>query len=154
MIGRDAMDGKIVERSSDAAGVRAVIDAVIAGFRARDAAAVGRCFTSNATVADLAPPLVHRGFDVGRTQRWIDGWEGPIELSHRDLTVEVAGGLAVVHGLEHTSTQAPGGEVAAWWARVTTVLARTPEGWRITHLHSSVPFHMDGSERAALDLEP
>ena len=37
---------------------------------------------------------------------------------------------------------------------MTLALVRTPDGWKIVHLHESVPFHMDGSQRAALDLEP
>jgi PhnB protein len=37
---------------------------------------------------------------------------------------------------------------------MTTALARTPEGWRVVHDHVSVPFYMDATERAALDLEP
>ena len=37
---------------------------------------------------------------------------------------------------------------------MTLALERRPEGWRIVHLHEFVPFHMDGSQRAALDLEP
>jgi ketosteroid isomerase-like protein len=27
-------------------------------------------------------------------------------------------------------------------------------GWRITHEHNSTPFYMDGSDKAALDLQP
>jgi hypothetical protein len=26
--------------------------------------------------------------------------------------------------------------------------------WRITHEHNSTPFYMDGSDKAALDLQP
>ena len=37
---------------------------------------------------------------------------------------------------------------------MTTALARTDDGWRVIHDHVSVPFHMDGSFRAAIDLEP
>ena len=72
----------------------------------------------------------------------------------RDLVMEVAGDMAVVHGLQHTRAWTRGGEEAAWWSRTTRILARTQAGWRITHEHASVPFHMDGSFRAAVDLEP
>jgi ketosteroid isomerase-like protein len=41
-----------------------------------------------------------------------------------------------------------------WWLRITRTLARMAGDWRITHEHESVPFHMDGSFRAAVDLEP
>ena len=37
---------------------------------------------------------------------------------------------------------------------MTTALARAGDGWRVIHDHVSVPFYMDGSDRAAIDLEP
>ena len=42
-----------------------------------------------------------------------------------------------------------------FWMRETLCLARDNEaGWKIVHEHTSVPFSMDGSNRAAFDLEP
>jgi ketosteroid isomerase-like protein len=40
------------------------------------------------------------------------------------------------------------------WIRSTLGLKKIDDGWQITHEHNSVPFSMDGSERAALDLRP
>ena len=140
-------------RPTDVAEVRTVLEAVASGLRGRDAAAVARHFAPGARIFDLAPPLMRSGADGAELQKWIDGWDGPVDTRTRDLEVEVDGDLAVAHGLEQTNV-ARDGEDIAWWARVTTVLRRTSEGWRITHAHSSVPFHMDGSYRAAIDLEP
>ena len=39
-------------------------------------------------------------------------------------------------------------------ARATFVLRNSENKWLIAHEHSSVPFHMDGSLRAAIDLAP
>ena len=96
---------------------------------------------------------MHRGPNAAALQAWLDGWDGPVDTSYRDLAVTVSGDLALCHGLVHTRTTR-GGEEAAWWARMTTALARTDDGWRVIHDHVSVPFHMDGSFRAAIDLEP
>jgi ketosteroid isomerase-like protein len=138
----------------DVEAVRAVIAAVAAAYHARDAAAIARHYAPDAIVADLAPPLLRRGFDMGATQAWLDGWDGPVELTTQDIAVEVEGNLALCHGFLHTRVQTRSGEEAAWWSRITLALSRLPEGWRIIHEHSSVPFHMDGSFRAAVDLEP
>jgi ketosteroid isomerase-like protein len=38
--------------------------------------------------------------------------------------------------------------------RATVGLRRIGGRWQVTHEHSSVPFYMDGSYRAAVDLQP
>lgn len=38
--------------------------------------------------------------------------------------------------------------------RVTLCLRRVGSAWMIVHEHESVPFYMDGSFRAAVDLQP
>lgn len=142
------------QQDDPTAPIREVIAAIAAGHRMKDAAAIARHYTAGARIADLAPPLLRRGFDADGIQAWLDGWDGPVEIETRDLVVEMGGDLAVAHGLQRVRARTRGGEEAAWWSRTTRVLARTSAGWRIVHEHDSVPFHMDGSYRAAVDLEP
>lgn len=130
----------------------AVLDALAQGLRTRDATAVGELFAPQARIFDLAPPLAH-GFDREGLEAWLAGWDGPVEQSLPDLQVEMSGDLAVCHGLVHVQTTR-GGEDVSWWARATYALARDERGWRIVHEHTSVPFYMDGSDRAAIDLQP
>jgi PhnB protein len=52
-----------------------------------------------------------------------------------------------------TGTKTDGEEVDLWY-RVTVGLHQEDGAWRIVHEHESVPFHMDGSYRAAVDLSP
>jgi ketosteroid isomerase-like protein len=40
------------------------------------------------------------------------------------------------------------------WVRETVCLAKAGAMWKIRHEHSSVPFYIDGSLRAAVDLKP
>jgi ketosteroid isomerase-like protein len=143
-----------VTTEKDAADIRAILDAVAAEYRARDAQAIGRHYMPDARIADLAPPLLRHGFDVVAIQTWLDGWDGPVDIATRDVVVDVDGDLAFAYGLQHVRTRTRSGEDAAWWSRITRTFARTQAGWRITHEHDSVPFHMDGSYRAAVDLEP
>ena len=107
--------------------VRKVLDAIAKAHHDRDARAVARHYAPDAVIADLAPPLLRRGMDPAGLQAWLDGWEGPVEITYRDLAIKVEGGLALCHGLVHTRTTR-GGEEAAWWARMTTALARTGRG--------------------------
>lgn len=46
------------------------------------------------------------------------------------------------------------GEDQDMWFRATVCLRKMNGQWRIVHDHSSVPFYMDGSYRAAVDLKP
>jgi len=46
------------------------------------------------------------------------------------------------------------GEETDVWVRQTLCLRRLEGAWKITHEHTSVPFYMDGSDKAALDLKP
>jgi ketosteroid isomerase-like protein len=135
------------------AAVLAVLEEMAAAHRARDARALAGLYAPDARLADLAPPLLRRGFDAAAAQAWFDGWDGPVELEFRDLAVAAAGGLALVDGLVRTSARR-GHAATGWWARFTAALTRGEGGWRIAHEHVSVPFHMDLSERAALELEP
>ena len=40
------------------------------------------------------------------------------------------------------------------WFRQTLCFRKIRGAWKIAHQHESVPFYMDGSYRAAVDLEP
>lgn len=47
-----------------------------------------------------------------------------------------------------------GGGKQSLWFRSTAVLRRERDVWKIAHMHESVPFAMDGSGKALLDLAP
>jgi ketosteroid isomerase-like protein len=53
----------------------------------------------------------------------------------------------------HDRNQIDGEEVELWF-RVTACFRRDEGQWRITHMHNSVPFAMDGSAKALIDLKP
>ena len=38
--------------------------------------------------------------------------------------------------------------------RASVGLRKVDGRWQVTHAHASVPFYMDGSDRAAVDLRP
>jgi ketosteroid isomerase-like protein len=50
------------------------------------------------------------------------------------------------------STKADGGHQDLWF-RATLGLCKTGDGWKV-HEHDSTPFYIDGSGRAATDLQP
>jgi ketosteroid isomerase-like protein len=59
-----------------------------------------------------------------------------------------------VHGLLWLAGTKRGGGRNGLWLRTTWALAREGGAWAVVHEHQSVPFAMDGSDRALLDLQP
>ena len=147
-----ARDGPQETTTDDRALITAVLNAVDAGLEARDAAATVAPFAPGAVIYDLAPPLAH-GIDEDGMREWLDTWEGPVTREARDFEISVEGGLAFAHGLYKVNARTRQGHAASWWMRATVCLRRDGE-WRVVHEHTSVPFHMDGSFRAATDLQP
>ena len=118
-----------------------------------DADAIAGAYAPDAVIFDLAPPLGHRGMTRDSVAAWLAGWEGPIHIDAVDVRLTVDGDMAFVSALNRMRGR-QGGEDQDMWYRTTTCLLRIGGRWSIVHDHSSVPFYMDGSYRAAVDLKP
>ena len=142
--------------SRDEAEIRALVAAVQRGHRDKDAAAIRAAYAEDVVTFDLAPPLRSvTDSDPDALQGWLDTWDGPIELLDRDLAIKIDGDLAFAHGFSRLSGRKRGEDKAVQlWVRLTLGLKRRDGAWRVVHEHSSVPFYMDGSFKAALNLEP
>jgi ketosteroid isomerase-like protein len=130
--------------------VRELLDQRTAAMLAKDADRLADCYRPGAVVYDLAPPL-GKVFDREANRAWFAEKDGPMGYELRDVTVTVGGDVAVAYGLARMGDAA--GTFVLWF-RTTLVLREVGGRWLIEHLHESVPFHMDGSVRAAVDLAP
>ncbi|MGF7159099.1 PhnB protein [Rhodoligotrophos appendicifer] len=142
--------------SSDRTAITALLNDQAAAIRAKDTASAIAPYSADFVRFDLAPPLATSGPDLDPQdlEAWFATWRGPIGYQFRDLDVSAAGDLAFAHGYLHISGTKVDGEQPALWARITFCLRRRDGAWKIVHEHSSVPFYMDGSYRAATDLHP
>ena len=120
----------------------------------RDADAVGSHYASDVVAFDLAPPLKTTGFDRKALQAWFDTWHGPIGYEIADLHISASGDLAFARSLNHMTGTKVDGENVDLWFRESYGLRKIDGHWRIAHVHESVPFYMDGSFKAAVDLKP
>ena len=66
----------------------------------------------------------------------------------------VSDSLAVLRSLVHMTGTKTDGKKVDMWTRSTVVFRKEGGALKVMHVHSSVPFYMDGSLRAAVDLEP
>jgi ketosteroid isomerase-like protein len=145
--------------------IRELLAGMAAGYRARDAGQIVAAYAPGIVLFSMAPPLRSRHgelLDIGGgrkvdmtdaegVQRWLDGFgDAPVDYEIRDLEVVADGDAAYAHGLARMGS----GGAFSMWFRVTFGLRRIEGRWRIAHLHESVPFRMDQSFRAAIDLQP
>jgi PhnB protein len=130
-----------------------VIDRWKAAICGKDAAAVMRCYSKEIIAFGLAPPLREA---VGREglDAWFATWVGPLQIQTAQQSVCIGGDIAYVASIEQISGKKVGGEQVGVWTRATRGLRRIDGEWKISHEHTSVPFYMDGSLRAAVDLTP
>lgn len=141
-------------RQTDSDTIRAIVEGIDRAHHDRDVRAIVAPFESDAVLFDLAPPLAH-GVSAKEVAAWLDTWDGPVRRKVHDLKIIVDGDHAYAHGYVHTvAVSKPSGETAEWWSRATLCFARKEGAWFIVHEHTSVPFYMDGSFKAALDLRP
>jgi ketosteroid isomerase-like protein len=143
------------ETSRDQDEILALFDALRQAHHDKDGAAIAAAYADDAIICDLSPPLFHRGVDIKEKQAWLDSWEGPIDLEPRGYSLTVSGDVAYAQGYTRMSgTPKAAGRHVSFWLRDTICLNYANGAWKIAHMHSSVPFYMDGSLRPAFDLQP
>jgi len=122
---------------------------------AKDLDAVMAHYVDDARTFDLAPPLEHRGDAIRQgLAAWFPTWDGPIGHEMRDLVVTAGDDVGFAHGLAHMTGARTDGTTSDVWFRLTVCFRKVDGAWKVVHEHTSVPFYMDGSVRAAIDLEP
>jgi ketosteroid isomerase-like protein len=146
-----------VQRTADEADLRQLVADRTAAMRTGDAQSICGLYAAGAVVFSLAPPLVQpaeSAADVSQLQAWFDEKGGSVWSEVRDLSVTVSGDLALCTSLDSMGTPPDSRQQFTLWYRSTLALARTGGAWLIIHEHTSTPFYMDDSARAATDLQP
>jgi ketosteroid isomerase-like protein len=139
------------------AAIRALIDERTAAIRDKDAARAMATLADDIVAFELAPPLAlgpEAALDEAGLAAWLAGWENSVGIEIRDLHVEADGDVGWCRSLNRLHGILRGGRQVDMWIRSTLAFRREEGAWRIVHGHSSVPFLMDGSFRAATDLKP
>ena len=134
-----------------------LLDEFTRALYTKDSARAIAPLADDAVNFDLAPPLQH-GPDVthnpARLEEWFATWKGPIVSQPTERTIVADETLAYAYGLQRMTGTKTSGEKVELWFRATACFRRENGQWRITHMHNSVPFAMDGSGKALLDLKP
>lgn len=122
--------------------IRALISEWSRALEAKDAEAMMAHYLPSAVLYDAIPPYK----TVGR-EAIQHAWEScfphfPDEFKseHRDLTVEVDGNVAFVHGLHKFVTAEPH-PCNESWMRMTVGYRKVDGAWKVSHEHISMPFN-------------
>ena len=144
-------------KTADEARIRALVDDWANALRAKDADGVASHYAADNVMFVLAPPLQYtRDNSPGKkgVEQWFSSFRGPIGYEIRDLNITAGDNVAFCHSLNRVSAEKIEGEKTDMWFRETICFRKIGHKWKITHQHESVPFYMDGSARAAIDLKP
>lgn len=140
---------------NDEAEIRGMVTAWTKAAHEKNVDAIMALYAPDIVTFDLAPPLLHRRDDIRRgLKEWFGTFKGPVEFEIRDLHVTVSGDVAFTRSLNHLTGDRTGGERTDVWVRATICFERIDGAWKVVHEHVSVPFYMDGSYRASVDLKP
>jgi PhnB protein len=143
-------------RADDEAQIRKLVEDWAKAVRAKNVDAVVSHYAADIVSFDLAPPLQHAGADALRKglTAWFRTFRGPVGYEVHDLSITTGDEVAFCRSLNRISGTRTDGEETDVWVRATVGLRRIDGARTITHEHASVPFYMDGSYKAAVDLEP
>lgn len=143
--------------ADDQTEIKALIAERVEAMRVKDVARAMATLSEDAVAFELAPPLrlgPKQARDEVGLAAWFEGWTGGVDVEISRLTVAASGDVGYAHSLNRMRGTRTDGREVDFWMRSTLGLRKQGEQWKIAHGHTSVPFHMDGSFRAALDLEP
>lgn len=141
----------------DEAEIRALIEERAAAMRDKHAARAVATLAADIVAFELAPPLAlgsEQARDESALESWLAAWDGPVGIEIRDLHIAASGDVGWSRSLNRLHGRLKDGREVDMWMRSTLGLRKIDGAWRIAHGHSSVPIRMDGSYRAAMDLEP
>jgi ketosteroid isomerase-like protein len=137
--------------------IREVIEARYDRLAAGDLKGMLDYYAPEVVEFSLAPPLggPREGRDPGPLEQWVATFEAPPRRTATRLEITASADVAFATSID-SMTATPKGSDSPFtmWYRVTLGLRLVEGRWLIVHEHESVPFHMDGSFRAAIELEP
>ena len=143
--------------STDETQIREIIEARAALLKSGDVHAIVSYYAPGVVQFTLAPPLQQRtdARDPEPLRRWLSTFQAPPIREVTQLHITAGPEVAFATSIDCLSATPRGmTEGFRLWYRVTLGLRKIDGQWLITHEHQSVPFEMDGSFRASVDLQP
>ena len=141
----------------DETEIHLLIDDWAKALRNKDADGIVSYYAAHSVMFVMAPPLQYTSNNSpGKNgiEEWFATWDGPIGYEIREVKIMASEDVAFSHSLNRMNGTKTDGEKVDMWLRETFCFRKLAGEWKITHQHESVPFYMDGSYKAAVDLKP
>jgi uncharacterized protein (TIGR02246 family) len=136
--------------------IQQLMEDLAEAVRTKDAERLIANYAPDVVAFDVVDPLQYIGAEAVKTraEQWLAAFEdGLVGYEYGDLRITAGDDAAFCHSLNHIyAMRTDGNKIDMWW-RATVCLRKTGDDWRITHIHSSVPFDME-TGKASLDLQP
>jgi PhnB protein len=142
--------------TNDEAQIRAVVKDWADAIHAKDVDRAAAHLAPDIVTFDLVPPLQYSGAAaiMKSLEAWFPTFRGPVGYEIHDLDVTAGGDVAFCRSLNRITGARTNGEQTDVWVRATVCFRKIDGKWLVVHEHASVPFYMDGSYKAAVDLKP
>ena len=144
-------------KATDESQIRKLMDDWANALRTKDADGLVSHYAADNVMFVLAPPLQYTSDNSPGQQgveEWFATWTGTLGYEIRDVRITASDDVAFSHSLNRMNGTKTNGEKVDMWLRETLCFRKIDGKWKITHQHESVPFYMDGSYKAAVDLKP
>jgi PhnB protein len=130
------------QQQTDETAIRALIAKWSRALEAKDATPLVEDYLPDAVLYDAIPPYRTQGPDAIKAlwEQCFPYFPEKFRSEHKDLTIDVSGDLAFVHGLHHFVPEPADHPSGATWMRVTACYRRVDGKWRVAHEHVSIPF--------------
>lgn len=127
-------------------------------IREKNVEKANKPYLENCVLFLMAPPLKVK-FDnelegLNNLEGWFSTFVNGIGLETKELEIICNNDIACLSSLEHLTGKRTDGSVTDTWYRETLCLRKVKDEWKIIHQHQSFPMYMDGTDKAATDLEP
>jgi ketosteroid isomerase-like protein len=145
-------------KTTDEAQILGIIKEWAEALHNKDATRMLSYYAPTLIHFSLAPPLLSSGSNAESIRAWLnawfDTWQSLIDYEIHSLGITIGDDVAFSHSLNRLQGTKTDGERHDLWFRQTFGFQKIDGKWKIAHEHESVPFYMDGSVKAAIDLKP
>jgi len=141
-------------RDADEIQIRELVNDVVKGIRDKNADRIVPHYTDSVMFVPASPLQYAGELSKENLENWFASFQGPIGYEVHNLTITRDETVAFCHSLNRICGTQCDGKHTDIWVCETIGFQKVNDEWKISHEHQSVPFYMDGSYKAAVDLKP